>query len=526
MSPPHTKIAKEQRTVQPLRSAVQFHCKVCVEEKLFSQALSLLISSLQAGLDTDSPAFLPSSPYFNLFSTLVVHPTYNTRTNNADKKNESNAALRYIRNVVEVVGAGNGTLKNAFRFDGPLRSDRSNRAKTRQADVVDASGESSLDSPYAGLQSVSNRAQDFWAVVGWAFNCSVRHKARWSRWSLWMELMMDILEEDLTRAASCEPDEVADSLFAHYLSPIGEGRNNRRRVMRAITADGTTKSMAEFGEIWKDETNPPKKQDDERAPKRQKLDLEKGQYGDYFDDESEVEDILVQIGGGAAPAGTRRKRRSAGRTDNADARDGTYDMPSDQGCEAAGVEAFGGMESMRLRQRLLVLLARISSDAPHLFAETEDLFDLFAEFFRPLPLDVFQQFVTPQTPYFAPDLQASFNAMLFRPLLGSSTTTGIITQEIFEEQFAANAATNTSLEDNAKVSLLTESLLRALWSTKLLSSDFSRLGNVVEDGINARNDKVSGRKGNAKRSEAEAHARQLLKCSSERLRVLVLVAAS
>jgi hypothetical protein len=498
-----------------------------VEEKLFSQALTLLLSSLQSGLDTQAPACLPPPAFFDTFSTLVVHPTYNTRTNNTDKQNESNVALQYLRSVVES-NAGGATLNSAFRFDGPTRSDRSKRAKSRQSAVVDAGGVSNLDSLYAGLQSVWNKAQDFWAVVGWAFNCSVQHKARWSRWSLWLELMIEILDKDLTRAAAGESKEIADCLLAHYLAPIGEGRNNRRRVMRAITADGTMKSMAEFGEIWKDETSPPKKQEDDRAPKRQKLDLEKGQYGDYFDDESEVEDSLTNNTGAATASTTRRKRRgpSAAQSETKDGDDRRTSSTSEDSSSAAGLEAFGGIESLKLRQRLLLLLARFSVIAPRLFVETEDLFDLYVEFFRPLPLDIFQQFVSPQTPYFAPDMQALFNEILFRPLLGSSTSTGVITQQIFEEEFAPNAAVNTSVEDNAKVSLLTESLLRALWSSNALSDDLSRLGGLVEDGIMARTEKVSGRKSSAKNGESDAHARRMLDCSSERLRLLVGIAAS
>jgi hypothetical protein len=517
-------VASSQRTTRQLPSQILFHCKVCVEEKLFSQALSLLSSSLESGFDTGAPACLPPPPYFDCLSTLIVHPTYNTRTNNVDKKNESNAALKYLRSAVETVKTSNGTFENAFRFDSQSRSDRSKRSKNRQVDVVDDNGEQSLDSPYAGALSIFDKAQDFWAVVGWAFNCSVRHKARWSRWSLWLELMIDILDNDLTRAAEHDPKDVADCLLAHYVASVGEGRNNRRRVMRAITADGTAKSVAEFGELWKDETNPPKKQDDDRATKRQKLDLDKGQYGDYFDDESEIEDSPIQAAGGAAPTAGRRKRRgpsgSRGEEENENST-----LSSEDVTVATGVEAFGGMESIRLRQKFLMLLARFSQLAPRLFAETEDLFDLMSEFFRPLPLDVFQQFVSPQTPYLPPDMQASFNENLFRPLLGSSSWTGIITQEIFEEQFAPNAAVNMSVEDNAKVSLLTESLLRALWTSKMLSNDLSQLGDLVERGIAARNEKVSGRKGSAKKEDIDAHAKQVLQCSAERLRVLVSIAA-
>ena len=44
--------------------------------------------------------------------------------------------------------------------------------------------------------SVWQRAEDFWHVVGWAFRCSVLHPERWERWQIWLQFMCNVLEDD------------------------------------------------------------------------------------------------------------------------------------------------------------------------------------------------------------------------------------------------------------------------------------------------------------------------------------------
>ena len=261
---------------------------------------------------------------------------------------------------------------------------------------------SKIKSTYANKDSLWTNADDFWSVVGWSFNCSVAHPHRWERWKLWLELMLDVLEADLEARTSDAAKAyrsggnaavvatLKDSLLSNYLSYIGEGRNNKRRMMRAIFADGNKKGLAEFGEIWRHETKPPKqKKDDDRSSKRRKLDLENGEFGDYFDNESDEESLESSVRRSRSATAFPTPHRSRAVSEAEDSGDELSGMDSPSTSSAPGIESFGGMDAIRLRQRMLALLTRYCSLNPHAFLDNEDLFDLFTEFLRPLPLAIF-----------------------------------------------------------------------------------------------------------------------------------------
>lgn len=525
--------ARKRRAVMAVPATLLDQCTICMEEQLFSQGFSLLTSVLHAGLDTNAPACIPPPPHLALASTLAVHPSMTTRTDDQDKHAAANAALRYLRDVVAVVGVEHAGIREALQYGTPpaLRSDRSSRAKTRRSNAGQASDEEvesgNLRSKYIEGQSVAENAQDFWAVVGWAFNCSVRHKARWERWREWLELMLDVLEEDLERysARGHKSPELAHSLIAQYMSIVGAGRNNKRRVMRAVLADGDVRSMAEFGEIWKNETRPVKKEE-LLGSKRRKLDLDNDDYGDYLDNESEEdEQIKSRMSRSRTAPKSRRSRTPADFSAAKDEDDD--DIALETASEGDAIAEYGGMDSIRLRQRFLSLFTNFSLVAPNLFVDTEELFAIYTEFIRPLPLSIFQQFALPLRRYLSPNLQASLNEMLFRPLLGTTSAAGLIDQAEFESSFATSAATSTSATDNAKVSLLTESMLRALWTTGTLTPNLSQLKVLVEQGVKLRHDKVAGngRRKTGKTADAEDEARLVLEHSGQRMMVLLNVLA-
>lgn len=111
-----------------------------------------------------------------------------------------------------------------------------------------------------------------------------------------------------------------------------------------------------------------------------------------------------------------------------------------------------------------------------------------------------------------------------RPLLGISDSRGLIDQREFERTFATSTACNTTAVDNAKVSLLTEGLLRALESNRLIK-DLAQLTSLVSKGVGLRNDKVAfdGRKKAGKKAEADELARQALHSSGQRMNMLLSV---
>jgi hypothetical protein len=461
---------------RPIPDNLLEQCKICLEEKLFSQAFSFLNNLLSA------PSCVPPPPFLSLAVTIAIHPAMTTRTDSTDRHESARDALRYLHNIASV---GDSGLKEALKF-GNSHTARVKRAKGRISE--DEEGDT-IRSQYAGKQSLFNQAEDFWAVVGWAFNCSVRHQMRWGVWKLWLEWVLNVMEKDLHDA----PPHT--TLIAQYMMTVGSGRNNKRRVMRAVTADGSVKSMGEFPAIWENETRPVKVKEMERK----KLDLENDEYGDYLVESDEDDPLIVT-----------RTRRGLEEED---------DQDDDQ-------DNFGGLESIQLRQRFLSLLTQFSRVAPSLFVDTEELFALFTEFIRPLPVDIFQHFVLPLQPYLDVHLHASLVEMLYRPLIGKEHRTGLIDQAEFERSFADCTAINSNVADNAKVSLLTESLLRALWISGNLGEDLSELQELVKDGIEGRNRKAGGgdgRRRSSKRSDIEEAAKVTLHCSGERINVLLMM---
>jgi hypothetical protein len=136
---------------------------------------------------------------------------------------------------------------------------------------------------------VFSQVSEIWQIVGWAFNCSVAWPARWERWRLLLDFLLDLLEKDLTQRAEADA-ELGLRTYTHkciildMLRPV-EGRGGRRRVMRAIMANGSEKALNEFGEVFKDETK--ERKTDQRDPKRVKFSIEEDKWGDYDMDEDE-----------------------------------------------------------------------------------------------------------------------------------------------------------------------------------------------------------------------------------------------
>ncbi|CAK1356961.1 hypothetical protein CB0940_11866 [Cercospora beticola] len=535
-SPHSTGAAHQRRAIRPVPAGILDQCTICMEEQLFSQAFALLESGLSAGFDTNAPACIPPPQHLALASTLVVHPSMTTRTDDPDKRIAADHAAKYLREVVAMVGVEGTGLPEALQFgqSNNARTGRTKRAKTRRSDAVYESDEnedtSRLRSHYSERQSLGENAQDFWAVVGWAFNCSVKHKARWQRWRIWLELMLDVLQHDLAARVSqgmahAKNNTFSKTLFAQYMSTVGAGRNNMRRLMRAVLADGSEKSLREFGEIWKNETKPPKKKEESRSAKRRKLDLDNDDYGDYLENYSEEDAAETRSARSRSVTASRRRRSRTPANPDTNTQDDDRDSGFEDTTEADAIEQFGGMETIQLRQRFLAIFTAFSRAAPTLFVDTEELFSIFTEFIRPLPLQIFQQFTLPTTAYLSADLQTSLNEMMSRPLLGTHATQGLIDQREFEASFATCTATNASFVDNAKVSLLSESMLRALWTSGHLIGDLPRLKTLVEQGIQMRSDKTAtdGRRKAGKKSYLDEEAKIVLDCSGQRMGLLLRV---
>ena len=544
---PQSRPRKSQScTAKPLPVQLLDQCTVCFEEQLFSQGFSLLSSALTSGTGSCVEAHIPPTQHLGLAATLIVHPQFTTRTTSPDKQDAADDAFFYLRNVSRLLGTRRSGLDKAFQFgDAAAASKRGKRARTRVSDVASDDEDDKLGrirSVYVEKESLWTSSEDFWCTVGWAFNCAVTHPHRWERWKLWLDLTLHILEDDLevrlpeaTKAyvelgsTAAIREVLQNSMLAQYLSPIGEGRNNKRRLMRAILTDGKSKSLAEFPEIWRHETKPPKQQQDVHLSKRRKLDLENGEFGDYFDDsDEESPGTSVRRSRSVTAFSTAHPSRAASESDDESDNDSngaktpnTTELPN-------GVEAFGGIEAIHIRQRIMALLTIFCTKNPDAFLDTEDLFDLYTEFLRPLPLAVFQQFVLPTKPWLGPNSQASLNQMLLRPLLVATAPAyneNALTQDEFEVHYARYAANSTSAVDNAKVSLLIENLLRLLWSSGSLQAT-QKLRRLVEQGIAARKEKAAfdGRRKVGVRVKADEEAIAMMECSGERMLTILDIA--
>ncbi|KAL9634013.1 MAG: hypothetical protein Q9164_004342, partial [Protoblastenia rupestris] len=311
-----------------------------------SQALNLLLSLLTSGALPSSqlPALVAPPHFVSLISTLTVHPTLTTRAKTSDRIQAANLAFRYLRLVLGSVGPIRGNLAEAFSFtttDTLSRRGRRGRRKTDDVDSPDKGYEQHIENDLASVGSLWTRGEDFWHVFGWAFNCSIVHKRRWEVWCAWLDNMLDVLETDWNLRFIEGKDALAESLIIRYIRSGGHAAGKERRILRATFADGQSRCMNEFKEIWPNETKELKKEGDIKKAEK-KIDIEADDYGDYMDEENDADlegashDLMPERS--ASP--TKRNRKTASTS------------------LLNGADPLGGIDSLTLRIRLLSLLSK------------------------------------------------------------------------------------------------------------------------------------------------------------------------
>lgn len=525
--------------------------------------LDLLTSGATAGPDL-APTFTPSPAHLALASTIVVHPAITTRAKSRDDAKAADTALELLHSTKEVAGVLNARFAEAFtitHFESSRRRSYHDGGSQSNATQL-GHGPDMSNVAMARNDSVWSRAEDFWHAVGWAFNCSILYPKRWERWQLWLELLCDVLEDDwqarlqdakangLIEGSTDFRNAMKKSLIFEYISSTSALSDKKRRILRAIFADGQAESMLFFKEVFKDELKEPKK----KSPKKREseLDLERDIFGDYGipedkdeNDEEDEEDAMNHIKG-ASIHRSKRTRRLTASVSMSSISDSTHDeqLPSAPVEEMSGL---GPLPAIRLRQRLLQLLSNVAAFLPKDFIDIDQLYHLFVESVHHLPFPTFHLLVASSNLDGLLDIS---RMTLCERLLNSLLETGGfskshisqddddtgVSQEQLEEcylpfsartrnkninQGRSNSGSKVAI-DNAKVSVLLETMLRLLAARGMLQPS-AALTNAVERGIAARLERVqmeTRRNSNAKQG-LESPGLVWLTESHERLRFML-----
>lgn len=562
--------------------------------------------------------FVPSPHILALASTLVVHPSTTHRAVSPDAQKAADLALRYLYQVNTVVGPLNANFISAFDFIKSsnlahgipsIRKYKKRKIKTEDDTNGDngcASSSNDGDSSNSGSDANGSMtseehiegdnelvelsiakagglfasAESFWHAVGWTFNCSLRHPHRYRRWKLWLGLMLQALEDDWSErlriarlrnnddtSACVGVQELQDSIIMHFLgNQANSGRAGRRKVLRAILADGGARATAEFGEVFHRECETKKKQDDRDSKlnkdgqQKRKLDIDEGEFGDYFDDDDdaqleEEEDVVPKDNNRSRISGRKRRIRNYypenpwGKPETSE-----VDSKAESGIDFA---LLGGAIVVQLRRQLLALvspsrhifgfvsadlfnkIANVAAYLPAQFTGLEELLEVYTEFLRPLSLEPFSLIISPisrsktdkpdsRRPADFPDTAlACLHQMVLRPLLPKSIPPyayKLPDLATLQSYYLPSAAISTSVLDNAKVVVVLESLIRVMFRNRAFEDcDGKGLLKAHKAGVQAREQKTSPewrRKRDLKKDE-DSGASSWMEDAEQRLRVMV-----
>lgn len=228
-----------------------------------------------------------------VLATLAIHPKHTSKLADSAPHDVSSLAMSYLRTVLATVGPVNANLRDAFLFRGETGRRRHSSENAGLSGME--SDEDHVRGKTANKGSVWARGQDFWKVLGWAFNCSAQHPHRWRWWQPWLEYMVDVLEADyeerkrldIEREGSQESYEyqlLQESLLVSYIMPKNNRVSPLKPIISALFADGNTSSQAIFKEVFTRENKVASKNSKKR--KRDRVDLENDKFGDYDDDSS------------------------------------------------------------------------------------------------------------------------------------------------------------------------------------------------------------------------------------------------
>ncbi|KAJ6051178.1 hypothetical protein N7499_010541 [Penicillium canescens] len=514
------------RSPVPLAFELVQHVGIFFEENLHTQALSLLYNTLASGTVSSAKAVIPQPQHLAVAATILVHPSTTTRAKSTEEKEAANASLRLLRLTNSLVGPIDAKFNVAFAFthfessrQGLRRQDSPETSELKNSDTKP------IKTVISDADSVWQRAEDFWHVVGWAFRCSVLYPERWERWQIWLQFMCNVLEDDWKererkwleakgdgreasqdaepatkgtrggkQAAEDDLDIFRESLIFQYISSnTTSGRN--RRILRAIFADGTRE---EFKEVYRKKEITKTSKATQNSKKREvEVNIDKNEYGDYLDESGEesndAPDTISPPSKAKAKETRSRRAKRTRRGTKTDLDQSTAASPISQIQKTTHVQepgsdlsSLGGYDSLSLRQQLLSILSSVSTRLPEDFIPLDDLYHMFVENIRGLPLPIFQHFISPSIlPHMIPAAQTTLCELLLFVMRESSAPRSdddCLHQEKLEKCFLPYAAANPSIENNAKVSILLEALMALLHKSGMLFVT-PRLREAVKVGV-------------------------------------------
>lgn len=211
--------------------------------------------------------------HIELISALLIHPRHTNQAPPNERLELASRSITFLRNTLSILGPLNAKLGDAFSFSLITGTRSSRRSRNTLEHEDESSSSDSEDRPERMRGIIANKgrirrcAKDFWHMVGWALNCSVKYPKRWQYWKVWLDYMLDVLDADwkererqdsLPGTRKMTRDEggslLRGCLLIKYLAEA-KGRSSAvKRVVRSAFADGGPDSLREFPEVFPNET--------------------------------------------------------------------------------------------------------------------------------------------------------------------------------------------------------------------------------------------------------------------------------
>ncbi|POS84623.1 hypothetical protein EPUL_002576, partial [Erysiphe pulchra] len=528
------------RKAKPITHDIHRHCHILFDEGLYINALDFLNNIITNGTarsdNHDRLVLAPRPFHIELASILLIHPRYTNQAIFDEEYSEiASRSLNFLRNVLSILGPIHANLVEAFSFSIVTKSNNLLRNKnytflaTDEDELClnDPTSEGKKDTDLkcfiANQGRTSRCAKDFWHLVGWSFNCSIKYLKRWKYLKIWLEYMLDVLETDFREREHFESIEndvkksqdsklPSQSIILCYLSHCRDNSSAVRRIMKSVFANGDKDSLRAFPQVFPDETKTPKYFDRHELKNKHFNSYENNIMNADFENEPNDFDLLP-----------------------------TFNLEEDKDNVQASTHTssswMGGTEAIYLRQRLLTLLSTVAKSSPKNFMAYDDLLVLMFDFIRPLPIPIFTLFISSSKSSFISEMlytslcQTFLSRLLSKSAPSPRTSSVLKSIEIddpqyllvFEKCYLPFAALTSSSHDNAQVSIVIENLLRLFLRKHncYITHTFER---ATEKGIIAREEGIRQqrkRRGSNTVNGTTDEDNVWLKASSSRLRNLL-----